>query len=222
MGPGADVGLRQEWSQDVPSGVYFLSWGRRPPAGPRTRPPFHSSGSQGLLLQCHGSFLCPPCSSGRGSLGGVVISAGEESRERIHHSSRPETCLGFEYTHWGLSEKRGEPWTDAMEGPCCQRSASDSTQDRLGQPDSHRSSTDGNTDMTSIISQLKHEDKCYHQISGFFIFPILWFPALARVMGVLRKRESHTRAPWEQNSEVPDWSSPKCGAHTSAGSTNIS
>ena len=161
-------------------------------------------------------------SSGRGSLGGVVISAGGESRERIHHSSRPETCLGFEYTHWGLSEKRGEPWTDAMEGPCCQRSASDSTQDRLGQPDSHRSSTDGNTDMTSIISQLEHEDKCYHQISGFFIFPILWFPALARVMGVLRKRESHTRAPWEQNSEVPDWSSPKCGAHTSADSTNIS
>ena len=143
----------------MPSGVYFLSWGRRPPAGPRTRPPFHSLGSQGLLLQCHGSFLCPPCSSGRGSLGGVVISAGEESRERIHHSSRPETCLGFEYTHWGLFEKRGEPWTDAMEGPCCQRSASDSTQDRLGQPDSHRSSTDGNTDMTSIISQLKHEAK---------------------------------------------------------------
>ena len=47
----------------------------------------------------------PPCSSGRGSLGSVAISAGEEGREGIHHSSRPKPCLGFEYTHQGLSEK---------------------------------------------------------------------------------------------------------------------
>ena len=79
-----------------------------------------------------------------------------------------------------------------MEGLCLQRSASDSAQDRLGQPAGHSSSTDGNVNVINIISNLNIEEKRYQKISGFFFCCCSLVPALARVVGVLRNRESHT------------------------------
>lgn len=68
--------------------------------GPRTRPPFTVRAPGAAPAGVTDPSCVLPCSSGRGSLGRVVISAGEEA-ERNTQDSRPKPCLGFEYTHQG-------------------------------------------------------------------------------------------------------------------------
>ena len=74
-----------------------------------------------------------------------------------------------------------------MEGLCLQRSASDSAQDRLGQPAGHSSSTDGNVNVINIISNLNIEEKRYQKISGFFFLLLFSCPCPGSCGGRVEK-----------------------------------